>query len=150
MEIFTMNEIIFNIGIYLKLGEIYKLCSINKTYESVLGSNYFWKSKYIHDYGDNELKNWRKEYLNFKPERRRTPYVMYLLDSMQSIKNDNLGKSNRDICIIGAQEWKSLKPQMRDNYIKKADQDKIRYAQQMLIYTDNQESIGSKKEPQVS
>lgn len=30
MEIFTMDEIIVNMGIYLKLGEIYKLCSVNK------------------------------------------------------------------------------------------------------------------------
>lgn len=140
-----MDEIIFNIGIYLKLGEIYKLCCVNKKCESVLGSNYFWKLKYIYDYGDNQLDSWKKEYINFKPKRPGTAYIIYLSNNIQRIKNNNPGIINGDMCKIAAIEWKALNSKIKDIYIENVANDKIRYAREMLIYTENHESIGSKE-----
>lgn len=145
MNIFEIDDIICQISINLTLVEIYKLCSINKKYNLVLYNNHFWKLKYIYDYGDDTIDDWKKAYIHFKPRRPYTSFTGYMADNILRIINENPGVKNTEIPIIAAKEWKSIQSDIEDKYIKKSKQDRIRYIREMNIYNKNHENMQRNK-----
>lgn len=63
------NDIIMQIAIYLDVDDIYNFCSVNNLCYNTLSNNeYFWKLKYIYDYGNADVvgyvDRWKKTYLS--------------------------------------------------------------------------------------
>lgn len=61
------NEIIFNIALNIPLCNIINFCLINKRFNEIIcNENYFWKQKFIKDFGDAtfEVSDWKTLYMN--------------------------------------------------------------------------------------
>lgn len=57
-------EIGFNIALYLSINDLRGFYCVNQSYYRLNNNNYFWKTKYEHDYGVLELNvhDWKAEY----------------------------------------------------------------------------------------
>lgn len=51
------NDILLNISFYLLYYDLYNLCSVNKSLYGI--DDEFWKNKYIHDYGNDNIVDWK-------------------------------------------------------------------------------------------
>jgi hypothetical protein len=68
------------------------------------------------------------------PKRPLTAFIMYMSDNRDRIKSQNPESTFGGLSKIGAVEWKSVKPNIREKYEAAALRDKERYAKEMETY----------------
>ena len=92
----------------------------------------FEKNKEKNDY------NYKKKKIDIqKPKRFRTAFMIYLHENKNKVDKKNSIESLRDL----GQKWKSLNEQEKNIYIKKSENDKQRYNNELMDYLKNKDKI---------
>lgn len=88
---------------------------------------------------DNNKINIKKTKDPNAPKRPITSFIYYNKHKIDEFKKKNPGKKI-DVTSIGkqsGQEWKNLKDEEKDKYLKMAVKDKKRYEKEIVLYNKN-------------
>ena len=70
------------------------------------------------------------------PKRAKSGYILFCIDKREEIKNDNPEMSGKEILKELGRVWREdLPDNIKDMYNKKSEDDKVRYKQEMTVYT---------------
>ena len=86
--------------------------------------------------------NYKKKKIEIKkPVRHRTAFMIYLHENKNKIDKNNCIKSLKNL----GENWKNLKEKERNVYIKKSEEDKIRYKNELIDYLKKKDINEKKK-----
>lgn len=68
------------------------------------------------------------------PKRPVTAFILFMKDNRERIKAANPGIEFGQIAVVGAEEWKAVKPAVKQKYEAAAEKDRVRYANEMKTY----------------
>ena len=63
----------------------------------------------------------------YGPKKPLAPYFIFMGETRQTVKAENPDASSTDLCALLGQKWRSLPPDARANYEKRAEDDRARY-----------------------
>ena len=128
---------------HLLLREIFKL--IGKDWKQLSKED---KEKYFElEKKSKDIFNKNKEKRSYKyikkkikikkPIRSRTAFMIYLHENKNKIAKDNCIESLKNL----GENWKKLNKKEKDIYIKKSEEDKIRYKNELMDYLKKKDTI---------
>lgn len=69
-----------------------------------------------------------------KPKGAKNAYIYFCMENRQNVKNSNPKLDNKNITKLLSNMWKNLTSHERVSYQAKADQDKIRFNNEMQSF----------------
>ena len=79
------------------------------------------------------------------PKRPMTAFIIYMKENRENIKRNNPTATFTQIPVIGAAEWKALKPAAKAKYEAMSEKEKQRYATEMKTYVPDPEEKKKKR-----
>jgi len=75
-----------------------------------------------------------------RPKKPINGFLLYSKKFRSEVKTQNQDKNNKEIGQILGQRWKSLSVEDKKPFLDEANVDKLRYEEQMKVYTEKQEN----------
>merc|ERR1711991_1295827 len=70
-----------------------------------------------------------------KPKKSKSAYQFFCLENRERVRNANPEAKNTEMFSLLSEQWKQCQGADREKYIALADQDKLRYKDEMAEYT---------------